>query len=39
VNPYRYVTVGAFDYWTTWAENAGAIIDRRPSAEAGWGPE
>lgn len=34
--PYRSVTVDGFDYWLTWADDAGAIINRKPSADAGW---
>jgi hypothetical protein len=30
------VTVDGFDYWLTWGADAGAIINRKPSAEAGW---
>ena len=37
--PYKHVTVDDFDYWTTWADNAGTIINRKPTAEAGWDPE
>ncbi len=37
--PYRYVTVDDHDYWTTWAEGAGYIVNRKPSVDAGWDPE
>jgi hypothetical protein len=38
--PYRYVTVDDLDYWTTVASgDSGAIINRKPSSEAGWDPE
>jgi hypothetical protein len=33
---HRSVTVDDFDYWLTWAGDAGHIINRKPSAEAGW---
>jgi hypothetical protein len=31
--------VDDFDYWTTHSEDAGTIINRKPSAQAGWDPE
>jgi hypothetical protein len=34
--PYRTVTVDGFDYWLTWAGDAGHFINRKPSAEADW---
>ena len=38
--PYRYVTVDDHDYWTTQASGTGGtIINRKPSADAGWDPE
>ena len=34
--PYHHVSVDGWDYWLTWAEDAGSIINRKPSDEAGW---
>ena len=34
--PYRHVSVDGWDYWLTWADGAGTIINRKPSDEAGW---
>ena len=37
--PYRHITVEGYDYWLTWADNCGTIINRKPTAAAGWDPE
>ena len=37
--PYLYVSVDGFDYWTTFADGAGYIVNRKPSDAAGWDPE
>jgi hypothetical protein len=36
---YRAVTVDDFDYWLMRSNDAGWIINRKPSAEAGWDEE
>jgi hypothetical protein len=38
-HPFRYVTVDDHDNWTTWAEGAGYIVNRKPSVDAGCDPE
>ncbi len=34
--PYRYVEIDEFTYWLTRAEDAGWIINRKLTTEAGW---
>ena len=34
--PYRTITLDDHDYWLTWGQDCGAIINRKPSTEAGW---
>ena len=36
---YRAVTVDDFDYWLMRSNDAGWIINRKPSAEADWDEE
>jgi hypothetical protein len=35
-HPYNHVTVDGWDYWLTRADDAGDIINRKPSDQAGW---
>jgi hypothetical protein len=37
--PYRYVEVDGFTYWTTWGGGARTIVNRKPTAQAGWDDE
>jgi hypothetical protein len=34
--PYKTITLDDHDYWLTWGRDCGAIINRKPSTEAGW---
>ena len=34
--PYKTIAVEAHAYWLTWGRDCGAIINRKPSTEAGW---
>jgi hypothetical protein len=34
--PYRTIAVDDHDYWLTWGQDCGTIINRKPSSEAGW---
>ena len=34
--PYRYVEIDLFTYWLTFGRDAGWIINRKPTLEAGW---
>lgn len=36
---YHYVEVAQQTYWLTWGGGARWIINRKPTAEAGWDPE
>lgn len=35
--PYRYVELDGFTYWSTWG--GGRLINRKPTASAGWDEE
>jgi hypothetical protein len=34
--PYKTIAVDDHDYWLTWGQDCGTIINRKPSPEAGW---
>ena len=34
--PYRMITLDDHDYWLTWGQDCGAIINRKQSTDAGW---
>ena len=34
--PYRYVEIDEFTYWLTRAEDAGYIVNRKLTVDAGW---